>query len=127
MVSRFRRLVAGVVIVCLGSMGVVVPAQAGIVSTEALVVGAQQEKLAALLERSDVRAQLQAHGVSPQQAKARVAALSDEEAAKLAAQLDALPAGGTDVLVVALVVFLVLLFTDVMGYTKVFPFTRSMR
>jgi hypothetical protein len=24
-------------------------------------------------------------------------------------------------------VFLVLLFTDVMGYTKIFPFTRSVR
>jgi hypothetical protein len=126
MVNRFRRLVAGIIIVCLGSMGVIVPAQAGIVSTEALVAGAQQERLAALLDRSDVRARLQAYGVSPEQAKARVVALSDEEAAKLAAQLDELPAGG-DVLGVALIVFLVLLFTDIMGYTKVFPFTRSMR
>ena len=41
------------------------------------------------------------------------------------AEIDAAPAGGSDVLVVALIVFLVLLFTDIMGYTKIFPFTRS--
>ncbi len=126
MMSRFRRMVAGIVIVCLGSTGLVLPAHAGIVSSEALVAGTQQERLAGLLERSEVRAQLQAYGVDPAQAQARVAALSDEEAARLAAQIDELPAGG-DVLGVALVVFLVLLFTDIMGYTKIFPFTRSVR
>jgi len=126
MMSRFRRMVAGMVIVCLGSTGLVLPAHAGIVSSEALVAGTQQERLAGLLERSDVRARLQAYGVDPAQAQARVAALSDEEAARLAAQIDELPAGG-DVLGVALIVFLVLLFTDIMGYTKIFPFTRSTR
>jgi hypothetical protein len=73
-----------------------------------------------------VRARLQAYGVDPAQAQARVAALTDEEAARLAAQIDELPAGG-DILGAAVVVFLVLLFTDVMGYTKIFPFTRSVR
>jgi hypothetical protein len=126
MISRFRRMGAGVVIVCLGSTGLVLPAYAGIVSSEALVAGAQQERLAGLLERSDVQARLKAYGVDPAQAQARVAALTDEEAARLAAQIDELPAGG-DVLGVALIVFLVLLFTDIMGYTKIVPFTRSTR
>ena len=57
-------------------------------------------------------------------ARDRVDALSDEEVAVLADRLDQLPAGGTDVLTVALIVFLVLLLTDILGYTKVFPFTR---
>ena len=126
MMSHFRRMVAGIVIVCLGSTGLVLPAHAGIVSSEALVAGTQQERLASLLQRSDVRARLQAYGVDPVQAQERVAALSDEEAARLAAQIDELPAGG-NALGVALIVFLVLLFTDIMGYTKIFPFTRSMR
>lgn len=126
MMSRFRRMVAGMVIVCLGSSGVILPAHAGIVSSEALVAGTQQERLAGLLERSDVQARLLAYGVDPVQAQARVAALSDVEAARLAAQIDELPAGG-DVLGAALIVFLVLLFTDIMGYTKIFPFTRSVR
>jgi hypothetical protein len=127
MMSRFRRMVAGMVIVCLGSTGLALPAYAGIVSSEALVAGTQQERLASLLQRSDVRARLQAYGVDPVQAQERVAALSDEEAARLAAQIDELPAGGVDALGVALIIFLVLLFTDIMGYTKIFPFTRSMR
>ena len=127
MTSRFRRLLAGLLIVCMGSVAVPVPALAGIVSTDAIVTGAERERLVVLLERSDVQARLKALGVDGAAAKARVAALSDVEAAQLAAQLDELPAGGVDVLGVALIVFLVLLFTDVMGYTKVFPFTRSMR
>jgi hypothetical protein len=59
--------------------------------------------------------------------KARVAALTDAEAAELAARIDELPAGGVSVLGAALIVFLVLLLTDILGYTKVFPFTRQMK
>jgi hypothetical protein len=127
MTGRFRRIVAGWLIICMGGLAAPLPALAGIVSTEAVVAGAERERLASLIERHDVGERLRALGVDPANAKARVAALSDEEAAQLASQLDELPAGGADVLVVALIVFLVLLFTDLMGYTKVFPFTRSAR
>ena len=41
-----------------------------------------------------MRAQLEAYGVSPADAKARVAASTDAEAAELAAGIDTLPAGG---------------------------------
>jgi len=113
-------------VVCMGGLSVPLPALAGIVSTEAVVASAERERLAGIMDRADVRERLQALGVDPAEAKARVAALSDDEAAQLAARMDELPAGG-DVLGVALIVFLVLLFTDIMGYTKVFPFTRSIR
>jgi hypothetical protein len=126
MTGRFRRIVAGGLIICMGGLAAPLPVIAGIVSTEMVVAGAERERLAELIDRSEVRERLQVLGVDPASAKARVAALSDEEAAQLAAQMDAMPAGG-DVLGVALIVFLVLLFTDVMGYTKVFPFTRSAR
>ena len=126
MTGRIRRIVAGFLILCLGGMSAPLPALAGIVGTETVVRGAERERLAALLERGEVRARLQALGVDPALARARVAALTDEEAARLAAEMDALPAGG-DALGVALIVFLVLLFTDIMGYTKIFPFTRSAR
>ena len=126
MTGRIRRIVASFLILCLGAMSAPMPALAGIVGTDAVVAGVERERLAGLLERSDVRARLQTLGVDPADARARVAALSDAEAAQLAAQMDALPAGG-DALGVALVVFLVLLFTDIMGYTKIFPFTRSVR
>jgi hypothetical protein len=126
MTGRIRRIVAAFLVVCFGAVSLPAPALAGIVSTEAALAGAQQERLAQLMDRADVQARLQALGVDPADARARVAALSDGEAAQLAARLEELPAGG-DLIGAALIVFLVLLFTDVMGYTKVFPFTRSVR
>lgn len=127
MTGRIRRIVASFLILCLGAMSAPVPALAGIVGTDAVVAGAERERLAGLLDRSDVQARLKALGVDTADARARVAALSDEEAAQLAARLDELPAGGDSFLGIALIAFLVLLFTDIMGYTKVFPFTRSVR
>jgi hypothetical protein len=124
MTGRIRRIVASFLILCLGAMSVPVPALAGIVGTDAVLAGAERERLAGLLERGEVQARLQALGVDPADARARVEALTDAEAAQLAAQMDQLPAGG-DVLGAAVLIFLVLLFTDVMGYTKIFPFTRS--
>jgi hypothetical protein len=126
MTGRLRRITAGLLIVCMGGLAVPLPALAGIVSTDSVIAGAERERLAGLLERAEVQARLQSMGVDPASAKARVAALSDEEATRLAAQLDELPAGG-DLLGAAVLVFLVLLFTDIMGYTKIFPFTRSAR
>jgi hypothetical protein len=124
MTGRIRRIVASFLILCLGAMSVPVPALAAIVGTDAVLAGAEPERLAGLLERGEVQARLQALGVDPADARARVEALTDAEAAQLAAQMDQLPAGG-DVLGAAVLIFLVLLFTDVMGYTKIFPFTRS--
>jgi len=78
------------------------------------------------LARADVVAGLQARGVSAEAARARVAALTDAEAAHVAAQIDQAPAGG-DALGVILTIFVILLITDILGFTKVFPFTRTIR
>jgi hypothetical protein len=72
-------------------------------------------------------AALRARGVAPDQVRSRVAALSDAEAAQLADQIDAAPAGGNDVLGTIVFVFVLLLITDILGFTKIFPFTRSIR
>jgi hypothetical protein len=117
----FRRWIASLLIL---SLAVPLPVHAGMVTTESLL---ERERIATLLERADVQAQLQAYGVSPGEVKARVAALTDEEAAQLAARIDELPAGGLSILGAVLLVFLVLLLTDILGYTKVFPFTKSMK
>ena len=69
---------------------------------------------------------MQAQGVSPQAAAARVKAMSDAEVAQLAGRIDQAPAGG-DVLGMLFTIFIILLVTDIMGLTKVFPFTRSVR
>ena len=121
--NGLRRVVAIVLILATGLSAV--PVQAAMLSTEA--GGGGRERIAALLEREEVRAQFVARGVGIEQAQARVAALTDAEAAELAARVDALPTGGADVLGVALVVFLVLLLTDILGYTNIFPFTKPAR
>jgi hypothetical protein len=115
-----RRLIA--VMLVISTLVATFPALAGMIAA-----GSDRARIAAALERQEVRDQLAARGVGLEQAKARVAALTDAEAAELAAAVDALPAGGIDVLGVALVVFLVLLLTDILGYTKIFPFTKPAR
>lgn len=126
MMRRFQRFIASVVIVCLS--GLVLPVHAGMLSTDSAVASASIERarVASFLEREEVRAQLEASGVSLESAKARVAAMTDDEARQLAGQIDILPAGGS-VLGVLFTVFIVLLITDILGFTKVFPFTRSVR
>jgi hypothetical protein len=56
--------------------------------------------------------------------------MTDEEAARLAARVDSLPAGGDGIgalVGAALLVFLVLLLTDILGFTHVFPFTKPIK
>ena len=119
MIALFRRLMACLLMVSL-------PAQAGLVSTESVAAAGSRDRIAVILERADVQSRLEAFGVSPTDVKARVAAMSDAEAAQLAGQIDSLPAGG-DVLGAIVLVFIVLLITDILGFTKIFPFTRSVR
>lgn len=80
------------------------------------------------LEHKEVRATMIAQGINPLEAKARVDSLSDAEVMRIADKMEQLPAGGSDfgvVLGTVLIIFLVLLFTDVMGYTDVFPFVKK--
>ena len=115
----FRRLTAIVLILSLA-----LPAHAGLVPTESAL---QRQRVAALLDRAEVQAALAAYGVNPADVQSRVAAMSDAEAAELAARIDELPAGGIGIIGAALIVFLVLLLTDILGYTKIFPFTRAVK
>jgi hypothetical protein len=116
-----RRLIASLLIL---SLATPLPLHAGMVATESVL---DRERIANFVERADIQARLQAHGVNPADVKARVAALTDAEAAELAANIDSLPAGGVSLLGAILLVFLVLLLTDILGYTKVFPFTRPIK
>jgi hypothetical protein len=67
------------------------------------------------------------NGHHTEQAQARVAALTDAETASIAHQIDSLPAGGDGIVGALLFIFVLLLITDILGLTKVFPFTRSAR
>ncbi|HLY52142.1 MAG TPA: PA2779 family protein [Steroidobacteraceae bacterium] len=126
----FRRSISIALIVSMLGMGLPLSAQAGMVPTPTVAAAPAKERIMGLIERSDVRAQLQSFGVNPADAKARVAALSDEEATQLAARLDSLPAGGdggASIIGAAVLIFLVLLLTDILGFTHVFPFTKSIK
>lgn len=105
------------------------PASAAVVGTSELLADApaaaqSRDQLNAFLARDAVREQLVKWGVDPQDAQARIARLSDHEAQALAQRMQDMPAGG-DVLGAAVFVFLVLLATDILGYTDVFPFVKK--
>lgn len=106
-------------------------AQAALVSTEEVLAAgegaADRARVLALLDRAEVREQIAALGVDPNEAAARVAALSDAQVREIAGQLDQLPAGQSAVGAVVgaiVIIFLVLLVTDLLGLTNVFPFVR---
>jgi hypothetical protein len=128
--NTFKRFIASIVIFCTATLGMQGTAFAGIVSTDDVQTSqnasANRDKLSHFLARDDVQRGLTAQGVDPDAARARVAALTDVEVADLADRVDKAPAGG-DVLGVIFTIFLVLLITDILGWTKVFPFTRAIR
>jgi hypothetical protein len=85
-------------------------------------------KLRHLLEQADARQQLQAWGVSPAWVDARVNSLSDSELARINQAIDDQhAAGGTSILGVLLVIFIVFVITDVIGATNIFPFIHPVR
>jgi hypothetical protein len=80
-----------------------------------------------VLARKDVQQVLEKQGIDTREAKQRVDSLTDAEAVRLAEQIENLPAGKSAfsaLLFASVVVFLVLLITDIMGYTDIFPFVR---
>ena len=130
--KKLRRLARPVsYIVTLGvlALSVHLPvAHAAVIGTEAVVAAQQAEidriRVQDLLGRAEVKARLLAAGVDPDQVSARVDALSDADVHQLAAKIDQLPAGG-DALGVLVFVFIVLLITDILGFTDVFPFVKK--
>lgn len=106
-------------------------AKAAMVATETVVHSSQavssRARLIALLNRQEVIEAFAKQGIDVEQAKKRVANLSDAEIAKINQKLDQLPAGGDAVGAVVgaiVLIFLVLLVTDLIGVTHVFPFVN---
>ena len=107
MSMSFVRLISRVLIVCL--IGLPFQVSAGMIGTDQAVSAAQAQvarsAVLSQISRADVAGQLQSLGLTPQAAKDRVAALTDVEVAKLAGQIDSLPAGadGSGLLLLILV------------------------
>jgi hypothetical protein len=105
--------------------------QAAMVKTETVLTLSTaknvRENLNQFLKREDVKAIMMAQGISPAEATARVDSLSDAEIMQIADKMDQLPAGGSALGVIiggAIVIFIVLLITDILGYTDVFTFVK---
>src|ERR1700704_4589470 len=125
--------IARALVVGLCTLGLPIPAaRAELVATDRVETTRQaplsaRELLRSIFDRADVRAALERQGVSADDAKARVNALSDDEVERLAARFDSLPAAGNgfeSALWLGVFVFVILLVTDILGFTKVFSFTR---
>lgn len=132
--NRTRKAIAFTVALALSHTAGLQAAHAGMIATDAVAAQVTQAEaqsrranVLATLNRADVAEALAAKGVDMEAARARIASLSDAEVVALADQLEHAPAGASDVLGVIVFIFLVLLVTDILGFTKVFPFTRSIR
>jgi hypothetical protein len=107
---EFRKtlLVAGALAALAG------PAAADMVGTDQVVQQqSDRDKVRAFLERKDAQKQMGDMGVSPELAKQRVDAMTDEEVRVVAAKIDSLPAGAAlsqnDWIIVLLLILLVVI------------------
>jgi hypothetical protein len=129
LIHRLSKPVSVIVTASLLTLSLHLPvANATMVGTESVVNAAQSQQqrahIHAALDRAGVKEKLVSLGVDPSQIEARVDALTDAEAQQLAGNLDTLPAGG-DIVGTLVFIFLILLITDLLGLTDVFPFTNK--
>jgi hypothetical protein len=130
--DKFLRAACKLVLPCLIGMNMPINlVQAAIMdSDESVSINSQtqnpRQKIVQFLQRDEVVRELSKQGIDTVLAQSRVAAMTDAEASQVAGQIDQLPAGG-DILGLVFTLFIILLITDILGLTKVFPFTRSVR
>jgi hypothetical protein len=110
-------------------------AKAQMIGTNTVITAQKQdanrERITAFLNREDVQQVMAKHGVDAAEAQKRVASLSDSELTKVSLAMEQLPAGGDSAIGIivgaALFIFVVLLITDLLGLTHVFPFVSHKR
>lgn len=120
-------LIAALVITSLPVAAAPASPSTDLVSTQSVLSNdsaqADRERIHQLLNRADIQDALVKQGVDLDEVDARVAALSDAEAQQMATQLEEMPAGA-GVVGALFAVFIILLVTDILGLTDVYPFTR---
>lgn len=113
-------LIHALILVCASTFST---AQAAVISTPDYVAQASREgqlaRVDAVLAQDEVRSQLEHYGVSPEEARARVAALSPAELQLLDQRMAEMPAG-SGILGLIGAVFVVLLILELLGVTNVF-------
>jgi hypothetical protein len=126
-----RALALPMAVVMFLHVGPLPVAHAAMVSTEEVIredaATENRERVMTFLAREDVRREMEALGIDPQEATARTKALSDEEITRVANKLDEMAVGQSAVAAIigaAVFIFIVLLITDILCFTNVFPFVR---
>lgn len=107
---KTRKLLS-VTLLCLSVFVSAMPAHAGMVGTEQFQPITAPSGIEA--QRDWIVEQLQKGGVQAETAIERVTAMTDAEVAQLYQRIDEVPAGGAEILLVAIIVFLVLELTGV--------------
>lgn len=83
---------------------------------------ADRDQIRQFMERDSVRQQLLDWGVSVDDVQTRINSLSEAEVARINQAIDNPQAGGSSILGILLVIFIVFVITDVIGATDIFPF-----
>jgi hypothetical protein len=100
-------------------ISVSLPVQAGMIATAQLQDATVTMEIGDLLRQRDwLEQQLITGGVSKVDAVTRVAAMTDTEVTEVYQRFDEVPAGGSDILIIGLVIFAVL---EITGYIDVIP------
>ena len=126
MSSQLFRLTARLLIVALLALHLPMrSANAAMLGTETAIEQTQaaqnRDRVEAFMTRGDVQTQLEKMGIKAEDAKLRVAAMTDDEVNQVAGKIDQLPAGGVEVWAIILIILIVLVITDFLGWTKIFP------
>lgn len=134
--SRFQRVTASMVAFSLLTTGMWMPAQAASIDMQAVLqqeaghhadVSHARQVIDSALQRADLQQALASKGIAAADIQVRVNGLTDEEVVQLGRDIEQAPAGAGDIVGALVFIFVLLLVTDILGLTKVFPFTRSLR
>ena len=128
-----RKSIAVLVILALSTFSIIsAPVHAAMVNTAEILkqnkYNFDRDRINTFLGRSEVQKHLRNWGINPEEAKARTDSLTDQEIEKIVASIDQLPAGGGalgTIVGAALIIFIVLLITDILGLTDIFYFVKK--
>jgi len=134
--KRIRRIVKpGSLFLAILMITVFTPCQtvlAKMVTTETVIDAGRAHEarvyVNSVLAREDVMTSLISQGIDMTEAKARLDNLTDAEIVSLADQIEKAPAGGGAIGIIvgaAVVIIIVLVITDILGFTDVFSFINK--
>ena len=119
-----KRLCVLTISICLVSLPLMQSANAAVISTEtAFEMADRQDRIdniSVMLSKESVQSTMVRLGVNPDDASARVAALTDAELLTMEEQLEQLPAGGTGIVEVIGIVAIVLIVLELLNVTNFF-------